>query len=135
MRELPDWRHPAPAARDKHPVLAVYDGTAASGHALACAAGVAGRAGHWLAVARVWRLAAFQAGRMRRLRAELAGISLGCLDVEIVSLARDPARELIRAAAEHRADALVIGAPRRLVPGPMAARVMRRVDCPVVVVP
>jgi nucleotide-binding universal stress UspA family protein len=40
-----------------------------------------------------------------------------------------------RAAAERRADALVIGASRRLTPVPMTARVVRRVTCPAVVVP
>lgn len=33
MRELPDLRHPALAARGKRPILAVYDGSAASKHA------------------------------------------------------------------------------------------------------
>jgi hypothetical protein len=35
MRELPDLRHPALAARGRHPIPAVYDGSAASRHALA----------------------------------------------------------------------------------------------------
>ena len=35
MRELPDLRHPALAARGRHPILAVYDGSAASKHARA----------------------------------------------------------------------------------------------------
>ena len=42
MRELPDLRHPALAARGRHPILAVYDGSAASKHALAYAAGLIG---------------------------------------------------------------------------------------------
>ena len=41
MRELPDLRHPALAARSRHPILAVYDGSAASKRALAYAAGLA----------------------------------------------------------------------------------------------
>jgi hypothetical protein len=44
MRELPDLRHPALAARGKHPILAVYDGSAASKHALAYAARMMRRA-------------------------------------------------------------------------------------------
>jgi nucleotide-binding universal stress UspA family protein len=72
---------------------------------------------------------------MRRLRAELADIDLGGLDLEILPRVGDPARELIRAAAERRADALVIGASRRFTPVPMTVRVVRRVACPAVVVP
>ena len=123
MRELPDLRHPALAARGRHPIMAVYDGSAASKHALAYAAGLARRA------------PIRQAERMRRLRAELADADLGGLDIEIVPRIGDPARELIRAAAERRADALVIGASRRFTPVPMTARVVRRAACPAVVVP
>jgi hypothetical protein len=38
MRELPELRHPALAARGKHPILMVDDGSAASKRALAYAA-------------------------------------------------------------------------------------------------
>jgi hypothetical protein len=38
MRELPDLRHPGLAARGRHPILAVYDGSAASKRARAFAA-------------------------------------------------------------------------------------------------
>ena len=72
---------------------------------------------------------------MRRLRAELADADLGGLDIEVISRIGDPARELIRAAAERRADALVIGASRRLTRVPMTARVVRRAACPTVIVP
>ena len=48
MRELPDLRHPALAARGRHPILAVYDGSAASKHVLAYAAGLARRTDRWL---------------------------------------------------------------------------------------
>ena len=41
MRELPDLRHPALAAHGRHPILAVYHGSAASKRALAYAAGLA----------------------------------------------------------------------------------------------
>ena len=101
----------------------------------AYAAGLARRADRWLVIVRVWRSGVRQAERMRRLRAELAEVDLGGLDIEIVSRIGDPATELIMAAAEHRADALVIGASRRLTPVPMTARVVRRVTCPAVVVP
>jgi nucleotide-binding universal stress UspA family protein len=135
MRELPDLRHPALAARGRHPILTVYDGSAASKRALAYAAGLARRADRWLVIVRVWRSGVRQGERMRRLRAELADADLGGLDIEIVSRIGDPATELIMAAAERRADALVIGASRRLTPVPMTARVVRRVACPAVVVP
>ncbi len=135
MREQPDLRHPILAARGRHPILAVYDGSAASKHALAYAAGLARRTDRWLVIVRVWRIELRQAGRMRRLRAELAEIDLRGLDVEIVSRIGDPARELVRAAAERRADALVIGASRRLTRAPMTVRVARRAACPTVVVP
>jgi nucleotide-binding universal stress UspA family protein len=135
MREVPDLRHTALAARGRHPILAVYDGSTASKHALAYAAGLARRADGWLVIVRVWRFAAFQPERLRRLRAELADTDLGGLDIEIVSLTGDPARELVRASAEHRADALVMGASRRLTMAPMTARLVRRLACPAVVVP
>jgi nucleotide-binding universal stress UspA family protein len=135
MRELPDLRHPALAARGRHPILTVYDGSAVSKRALAYAAGLARRADRWLVIVRVWRSGVRQAERMRRLRAELADTDLGGLDIEIVPRIGDPARELIWTTAEHRADALVIGAPRRFTPVPMTARVVRRVTCPAVVVP
>jgi nucleotide-binding universal stress UspA family protein len=135
MRELPDLRHPALAARGRHPILAVYDGSAASKHALAYAAGLARRTDRWLVIVRVWRLGVRQAERMRRLRAELADIDLGGLDIEIAYRIGDPVNELIRAAVERRADALVIGASRRLTRAPMSIRTMRRAACPTVVVP
>ena len=135
MRELPDLRHPALAARGRHPILAVYDGSAASRHALAYAAGLARRADRWLVIVRVWRSGVRQAERMRRLRAELADADLGGLDIEIVSRIGPPARELIRATAERRAGALVIGATRRLTRAPLTARVLRHAACPAVVVP
>jgi nucleotide-binding universal stress UspA family protein len=135
MRELPDLRHPALAARGRHPIMAVYDGSAASKRALAYAAGLARRADRWLVIVRIWRWDVRMAERTRRLRAELADSDLGGLDLEIVPRIGDPARELIRAAAERRADALVIGASGRFIPVPMTARVVRRAACPAVVVP
>jgi nucleotide-binding universal stress UspA family protein len=135
MSELPDLRHPALAADGRHPVLAVYDGSATSKHALAYAAGLARRADRWLIIVRVWRSGARQAERMRRLRAELADTDLGGLDIEIISRIGPPARELIRATAERRADALVIGASRRLTRARVTARVLRHAACPAVVVP
>jgi nucleotide-binding universal stress UspA family protein len=135
MRELPDLRHPALAGRGRHPILAAYDGSAASKHALEYAAGLARRTDRWLVIVRIWRSGVRQDERMRRLRAELADTDLGGLDIQIVSRIGDPARELIRATAERRADALVIGASRRLTRVVMTARVVRHAACPAVVVP
>jgi nucleotide-binding universal stress UspA family protein len=135
MRELPDLRHPALAADGRHPVLTAYDGSAASKHALAYAAGLARRADRWLVIVRVWRSGVRQAERMRRLRAELADADLGGLDIEIVSRIGPPARELIRATTERCADALVIGASRRLTRTPMTVRLLQHAGCPAVVVP
>ena len=135
MRELPDLRHPALAARGRHPIMAVYDGSAASKRALAYAAGLARRADRWLVIVRTWRWDVRMAGRTQRLRAELADADLGGLDIEVIARIGDPARELIRAAAERRADALVIGASRRLARAAMTARVVRGATCPAVVVP
>jgi len=135
MRELPDLRHPALAARGRHPIMAVYDGSAASKRALAYAAGLARRADRWLVIVRTWRWDVRMAGRTQRLRAELADADLGGLDIEIVPRIGDPARELIWVTEEHRADALVIGASRRLTRVPMTARVVRRAACPTVIVP
>jgi nucleotide-binding universal stress UspA family protein len=115
--------------------MAVYDGSAASKRALAYAAGLARRADRWLVIVRTWRWDVRMAERTRRLRAELADTDLGGLDIEIVPRIGDPVRELIRAAAERRTDALVIGASRRFTPVPMTARMVRRVTCPAVVVP
>jgi nucleotide-binding universal stress UspA family protein len=136
MREQPDLRHPALAARGRHPIMAVYDGSAASKHALAYAAGLARRADRWLVILRLWRMAALgQAEQMRRLRAELADADLGGLDIEIISRVGDPAKELLKVTAERRADALVMGASRWLPRALMTARVTRRATCPTVVVP
>jgi nucleotide-binding universal stress UspA family protein len=136
MRELPDLRHPALAARGRHPILAVYDGSAASKNALAYAAGLARRTDRWLIIVRVWRFGAGQdAGRIQRLRAELADVDLGGLDIEIISRIGDPGRELIKATEERRADAIVLGASRRLAQAAAMFRVLRRAACPAVIVP
>jgi nucleotide-binding universal stress UspA family protein len=128
-----------------HPIVAGYDGSPASRHALAYAAGMARRADRWLIIVRIWRLGglasvpltkAAQAEQMRLLRAELADTDLSDLDIEIVSRIGDPAREIVRATAERRADAVVIGASRgfaRLVT--VSGRVARHAACPAVVVP
>jgi nucleotide-binding universal stress UspA family protein len=136
MREQPDLRHPALAARGRHPIMAVYDGSAASKHALAYAAGLARRADHWLVILRLWRIGTIgQAEQLRRLRKELADTDLYGLDIEIIARIGPPAKELVKVTAERRADALVIGAARWLPGALLTARVTRRAACPTVVVP
>jgi nucleotide-binding universal stress UspA family protein len=135
MYEPHDLRHQTLDAQDRHPILAVYDGSAGGKNALAYAAGLARRSDRWLVIVRIWRSSIRQAERMRRLRDELAGVDLSGLDVEIVFRVGAPARELIRVTTERRADALVIGASHRLSRTPTTVRVVRRAACPAVMVP
>jgi nucleotide-binding universal stress UspA family protein len=129
-------------AADRHPVITGYDGSNASEHALAYAAGMARRLDGWLVVVYVWRgdPIAFVplAERMRWLRADLADADLTGLDIEIIIRCGDPAKELSRVTAERNADAIVIGAPARSwhgFAGSVPARLARHVRCPAVVVP
>ena len=145
MKQSPEQRHPAPAGSRRHPILASYDGSLPSRHALAYAAGLARRADRWLLIVRIWRLGGLapapltrdaQAERIRQLRAELAETDLTGLDVEIIVRTGDPAAELLKMAADRRADAIVIGSAhrfRRLAAAP--ARLVRHACCPAVVVP
>ena len=142
-----------PAMDLDHPVVAGYDGSGSSRHALAYAAGMARRLGRPLLVAYITSPSIFceplsgQAIAPVRDSAEthrwlLAELDEVCdregLDVRIVTRQGSPARELAAAAAEFSADALVIGAPARVwhraagsVPGWLA----RHAHCPVIVVP
>ena len=119
MKQSPELWHPVPAGSHRHPILAGYNGSRPSRHALAYAAGLARRADHWLLIMRIWRLGgmvpapltrAAQAERLRQLRGELAGTDLTGLDIEIIVRIGDPAAELLKMAADRRADAIVIGA-------------------------
>lgn len=141
---LEPW-HPAPPGCRRHPIVAGYDGSPPSRHALAYAAGLARRGDRWLLIVRIWRLGglvpapltrAAQAERVRQLRTELAEADLTGLDVEIILRTGDPAAELLKVAADRWADAIVIGAVRRfrhLAAAP--ARLVRHACCPAVVVP
>jgi nucleotide-binding universal stress UspA family protein len=145
MKQSPELWHPAPAGRCRHPILAGYGGSLPSRRALAYAAGLARRADRWLLIVRTWRLGSLvpapltrdaQTERVRQLRADLAETDLTRLDVEIIVRLGDPAAELLKMAADRRADAIVIGAAprfRRLAGVP--ARLARRACCPAVVVP
>jgi nucleotide-binding universal stress UspA family protein len=145
MKQSPELWHPAPAGSRRHPILASYDGSLPSRNALAYAAGLARRADRWLLIVRTWRLGSLvpapltrdaQTERVRQLRADLAETDLTRLDVEIIVRLGDPAAELLKMAADRRADAIVIGAAprfRRLAAVP--ARLVRQACCPAVVVP
>ena len=112
------------SAGHRHPILTGYDGSNASRHALAYAAGMARRLDRWLVVVHVWRRngVAFVplTERMRWLRTELADADLTGLDIEMIVRPGDPARELRSITTERNADAIVIGAP-----GAVAAPVRR----------
>jgi nucleotide-binding universal stress UspA family protein len=130
------------AAEHRHPILAGYDGSNASRHALAYAAGMARRLDRWLVVAHVWRgdgLAFVPlTERTRWLREELASTDLTGLDIEMIVRYGHPARQLRRVAAERNADAIVIGAPHRLphrFAGSVPAWLARHARCPAVIVP
>ena len=142
-----------PATDLDHPVVAGYDGSGPSRHALAYAAGMARRLGRPLLVAYITSPSIFceplsgqviapvrDSGETHRwLLAELDEVcDREGLDVRILTRQGSPARELAAAAAEFCADALVIGAPARAwhraagsVPGWLA----RHAHCPVIVVP
>jgi nucleotide-binding universal stress UspA family protein len=139
-----------------HPILAGYDGSASSRHALAYAAGMARRLDGYLIVAHIstapiaaaggYSLAPIAAGRgvpsddqLSWLLAELAdAVDLAGLRVDVLARDGDPARELASVAAEMNADAIVIGAPEHLMhrfAGSVPAWLVRHACCPVVIVP
>jgi nucleotide-binding universal stress UspA family protein len=138
-----------------HPILAGFDGSAASRHALAYAAGMARRLDGYLIVAHVSAAQVAAAGgyslmpitgggavrdeRLRWLLDELADAAdVTGLRVEVLARDGDPARELANVAVQTNADAIVIGAPERLMHrfgGSVPAWLIRHASCPVVIVP
>lgn len=147
----------SPADRSRlaldHPIIVGYDGSSTSRNALAYAVGMARRLMRPLLIvhvrsvtltnpthsAQVYGVAGGLAGLERWLLTELdETLDRAGLEIHIRTRRGHPARELATAAAEHSADALVIGAPARhwlrlarSVPGWLA----RHAHCPVVVVP
>jgi nucleotide-binding universal stress UspA family protein len=130
------------AAEHRHPILTGYDGSNASKHALAYAAGMARRLDGWLVVVHVWRGGGLAfvplTERMSWLREELASADLTGLDIEMIVRQGPPARQLRRVTEERNADAIVIGTPHRFLhryAGSMPAWLARHVRCPAVIVP
>lgn len=130
------------SAERRHPILAGYDGSNASRHALAYAVGMARRLDRWLVVVHVGRAGGLAfvplTERMRWLRTELAGADLTGLDIELIVRYGHPARELRSVTAERAADAIVVGAPVRFphrFAGSVPAWLARQAECPAVIVP
>ena len=144
---------PTPSGDLDHPVVAGYDGSQSSRHALAYAAGMARRLGRPLLVAYICSPGIYcepltgqviGAGRdaeemQRWLLAELDEVcDRDGLDVRVLTRRGSPAKELAAAAREFSADALVIGAPGHAwhhVAGSVPGWLTRHAHCPVIVVP
>ena len=141
------------AAGLDHPVVAGYDGSPSSRHALCYAAGLSRRLARPLLVVPVSPPALYgepltgQVIGAVRARSEterwlLAELDEACdrtgIDVRVVTRRGSPARELAAAADETAADALVIGAPGHRwhhVAGSVPGWLARHAQCPVIVVP
>ena len=152
-RDEDPQRHQEPAGALDHPVVAGYDGSASSRHALAYAAGMARRLARPLLVVYVSQPGIFcepMTGQVigaardreeteRWLLAELDDVcDRTGFDVRVVTRRGSPARELAAAADESSADALVIGAPGHFwhhVAGSVPGWLARHAHCPVIVVP
>lgn len=142
-----------PAGELDHPVVAGYDGSPSSRHALAYAAGMSRRLGRPLLLAYITQPGVFcepLTGQVvgairdteeteRWLLSELNEVCDGCdLTVRVVTRRGSPARELAAIATESGADALVIGAPGHFwhhVAGSVPGWLARHASCPVIVVP
>ncbi len=145
--------HAGTAGALDHPVVAGYDGSPSSRHALAYAAGLARRLSRPLLVVYVTQPGIFcepmtgQVVGIARDREETERWLISELDevcdrseieVRVVTRRGSPARELAAAADESSADALVIGAPGHFwhhVAGSVPGWLARHAHCPVIVVP
>jgi nucleotide-binding universal stress UspA family protein len=142
-----------PASGLDHPVVAGYDGSPASRHALAYAAGMSRRLGRPLLIVYVTQPGVFcepmtgqVVGAARDMEETeqwlLAEFDEVCdrsgLEVRVATRRGSPARELSATAAECGADALVIGAPGHFwhhLAGSVPGWLARHAHCPVIVVP
>jgi nucleotide-binding universal stress UspA family protein len=141
------------SVRLEHPVVAGYDGSGSSRHALAYAAGMARRLDRTLLIVHVCPAGVYcepltgQVVGIQRDRDELDRWLLTEFDqiadstglrVCVLTRRGSPARELAATAAEFGADALVIGAstrPWHHVTGSVPGWLARHAQCPVMVVP
>jgi nucleotide-binding universal stress UspA family protein len=139
----------------RHPVIAGYDGSASARNALAYAAGMARQIGRPLLVVHVVTSRVYCAPLTAPLGDPPCGDDVLRLEhwlltevdpvatavglrVHVHTRTGSPARELAALAAEHSADALVIGAPARFwrhVAGSVPGWLARHADCTVIVVP
>ncbi|WP_051940512.1 universal stress protein [Phaeacidiphilus oryzae] len=136
-----------------HGVVVGFDGSLSSEHALAYAVGMARRAGSGLVVVHVAnRLpATVWAGCEPPVfvdvpdhRTEVLGLELACSDFlcdipwVLVERGGDICHELEEVAREYSADAIVVGGTHGLLGrifGSVSARLARRADRPVIVIP
>jgi nucleotide-binding universal stress UspA family protein len=136
-----------------HPVVAGFDGSPPSRHALAYAAGMSRRLGRPLLIVYVSPPGVYcepltgqvigvpgdPAETQRWLLGELDEVcDRSGIEVGVVTRRGHPARELAAAAEEHHADALVIGAPAHRwhhLAGSVPGWLARHACCPVIVVP
>jgi nucleotide-binding universal stress UspA family protein len=139
--------------RLEHPVVAGYDGSQSSRHALAYAAGMARRLNRALLIVHVCPAGVYcepltgQVVGMQRDRDELDRWLLTEFDqiadstgltVCVLTRRGSPARELAATATEFSADALVIGTSTRAwrhMSGSVPGWLARHAQCPVMVVP
>ena len=146
-------QHEVPALRLEHPVVAGYDGSPSSRHALCYAAGLSRRLERPLLVVHVSPPAIYcepltgqvvgvprDADALERwLLSELDQVTGHAeIDVHVRTRRGSPARELAAAAEEFCADALVIGAPTHIwhrFAGSVSGWLARHARCPVIVVP
>ncbi len=143
---------PAPAQDTGHPVVAGYDGSPSSRHALAYAAGMARRLGRSLLLVyvipgiccepmtgQVIGSTRDDADMARWLLTELDQVfDRADLTVNVLTRRGSPARELAAAADEASADALVVGAPEHVwhhMAGSVPGWLARHAHCPVIVIP
>jgi nucleotide-binding universal stress UspA family protein len=149
----PDPVDPGPGRQLDHPVVAGYDGSPSSRHALAYAAGLSRRLERPLLVVHVsapsiycepltGQVIGTPRDRMETERWLLAELDEVCdragIEVQVATRRGSPARELAAAADEYSADALVIGAPGHRwhhVAGSVPGWLARHAHCPVIVVP
>jgi nucleotide-binding universal stress UspA family protein len=136
-----------------HPVVAGYDGSPSSRHALAYAAGMSRRLGRPLLIVFVTSPGLYcepltgqvigavrdRSETERWLLSELDEVCDQCdIEARVVTRRGTPARELAAVADETGADALVIGAPGHRwhhVAGSVPGWLARHAHCPVIVVP